>query len=111
MNTLEYLDAAKRALGVDSDYALAKRLNMRPSSISNYRSGRSSMDDDVCAKVAAAIGTHPGLVMLDMHKERAKTPAERSIWQEIYKGFLKLLPHARRGAGAERRRLPRVATA
>ena len=109
MNTIEYLDAAKRALGVESDYALAKKLQMRASSISNYRAGRSHMDDEVAGKVAAVLGTHPGLVILDMHRERAKSPAEKSLWGEIYKGFLTLLPHAKFG-GVERRALPRVAT-
>lgn len=111
MNTFEYLDAVKKRLGVDSDYAVAKALEIRHSTISGYRSRGGQMDDEVAAKVAAVLGLHPGLVVLDMHKERAKTPEERTIWQEIYKGFLTLLPHARRGEGRERRRLPRVATA
>lgn len=95
MNTIEYLDAAKSRLGIESDYALAKVMKMRASTISNYRSGRSQMDDDIAARVAQILGMHPGLVMLDMHRERAKTPAEQSIWQEIYKGFRTLLPHAK----------------
>lgn len=111
MNTLEYLDAAKKRLGIDSDYALAKALKVRTSTISNYRSRRSEMDDEIAAKVAGLLEVHPGLVILDIRRERAKTPAEQSIWQEIYKGFRTLLPHARRGEGRERRRLPRVATA
>lgn len=108
MNTVEYLDAAKRAVSVESDYALAKQLGVRTSTISNYRSGRSQMDDEMATKVAAAIGVHPGLVILDMHRERAKTPAERSVWSEIYKGFLTLLPRAK-FVGPERRSLPRRA--
>lgn len=95
MNTIEYLDAAKSRLGIESDYALAKVMKMRASTISNYRSGRSQMDDDIAARVAQILGMHPGLVMLDMHRARAKTPAEQSIWQEIYKGFRTLLPHAK----------------
>lgn len=110
MNTLEYLDAVKKRIGKDSDYAVAKALNLRTSTISGYRNRGGQMDDEIAAKVAAILGIHPGLVVLDMHRERAKTPAEASIWQEIYKGFLTLLPHARSG-GEERRRFPRVATA
>jgi transcriptional regulator with XRE-family HTH domain len=110
MNTLEYLDAAKKRLGIESDYALAKAMKVRPSTISNYRARRSEMDDEIAAKVAGILGVHPGFVMLDIHRERAKTPEERSIWADIYKGFQTLLPHARSG-GEERRRLPRVATA
>lgn len=111
MNTLEYLDAIKKRIGKDSDYAVAKALGMSESTIHGYRKRGGQMDDEIAAKVAALLGLHPGLVVLDMHRERAKTPEERTIWQEIYKGFLTLLPHARSGGGAERRRLPRVATA
>lgn len=95
MNTIEYLDAAKARLGIESDYALAKKLGMRASTISNYRAGRGQMDDEIATKVAVAAGIHPGIVMLDMHRARAKTPAEQSIWQEIFEGFLTLLPRAK----------------
>jgi hypothetical protein len=108
MNTLEYLDAVKKRLGVESDYAVAKALKMRPSTIAGYRARGGQMDDEIAAKVAQVLGVHPGLVVLDMHRERARTPAEQSIWQEIYKGFLTLLPHAK--FGGERRALPRVVT-
>jgi hypothetical protein len=91
MNTLEYLDAVKARLGVESDYAVAKALKMRPSTISGYRARGGQMDDEICMKVAEILGMHPGLVMLDMHRERAKTPQERSAWQEIFSGFLRLL--------------------
>lgn len=99
MNTLEYIDAVKAHLGKDSDYAVAKALNIRCSTISGYRARGGQMDDDVAAKVAELLGMHPGLVMLDMHRERAKTPAERSIWEEIFKGFRTLLPRANFGQG------------
>ncbi|RFP36145.1 hypothetical protein [Duganella sp. BJB476] len=99
MNTLEYLDAAKAKLGIESDYALAKKLNLRASTIAGYRARGGQMDDDVATRLAEILGVHPGLVMLDMHRARAKTPAEQSIWQEIYKGFLSLLPHAKTGKG------------
>lgn len=97
MNTIEYLDAAKARLGIESDYALAKALGMRASTISNYRAGRGQMDDEIASKVAAAAGIHPGIVMLDMHRARAKTEKEASIWQEIFEGFHVLLLHAKSG--------------
>lgn len=111
MNTIEYLDAIKARIGKTSDYAVAKALGINESTIAGYRKRGGQMDDEIAAKAAAILDLHPGLVVLDMHRERAKTPAEVSIWQEIYRGFLTLLPHARSGGGADRRRLPRVATA
>lgn len=97
MNTNEYLDKAKEAARLPSDYALAKELGIRSSAISNYRSGRSHFDDVISAKIASLIGIHAGLVMLDMHRQRANTPEEAVVWQEIFKGFLKLLPRAKSG--------------
>ena len=95
MDTLQYLDAAKVRLGIESDYALAKALGIRASTIAGYKSRGGQMDDEIATKVAAAAGIHPGIVMLDMHRARAKTPAEQSIWQEIFEGFLTLLPRAK----------------
>lgn len=100
MNTLEYLDAVKKRLGIESDYAVAKTLKLRASTISGYRMRGGQMDDEIAAKVGGVLGIHPGLVVLDMHRERAKTPAEQSIWQDIYQGFRTLLPHAKIGFGA-----------
>lgn len=95
MDTLQYLDAAKVRLGIESDYALAKALGIRASTIAGYKTRGGQMDDDVAGRVAAILDVHPGLVMLDMHRARAKSPVEASIWQEIYKGFRTLLPHAK----------------
>lgn len=97
MNTSEYLDAVKRKLGVESDYAVAKALSVRQSTLSGYRARNGQMDDEIAAKVAAILGIHPGLVILDMHRARAKTPAEASIWMDIYQGFHVLLLHAKSG--------------
>lgn len=108
MNTLEYIDAIKKRIGKDSDYAVAKVLEIRESTIAGYRKRGGQMDDEIATRVAALLHLHPGLVMLDMHRARAKTPAEINIWQEIYKGFRTLLPHAK-FAGVDNRRLPRQA--
>ncbi|MBV6324377.1 hypothetical protein [Duganella violaceipulchra] len=99
MNTQEYLDAVKNRLGIDSDYALAKRLGIRQSTLSGYRARNGQMDDEIAAKVADLLGIHPGLVMLDMHRARAKTPVEASIWQDIYAGFRAPSLHAKSSLG------------
>lgn len=99
MNTLEYLDAVRTRIGKESDYAVAKALQMRASTISGYRTRGGQMDDEIATKVADLLDIHPGLVILDMHLERARTPGEASIWREIYEGFRTLLPHAKTGPG------------
>ncbi len=104
MNTQEYLAALRLKLGVTTDYALAKALGVSKQAAGRWSKGLSGFDDETAQRVAAILGMHPGLVMLDMHRERAKTPSEQSLWSEIYKGFLSLLPHAK---FVERRLLPR----
>lgn len=96
MNTQEYLQAAKDCLGISSDYALAQRLNVTRSYMSKLQLGKSNMSDDLAQQIAAILKIHPGIVMLDMHRERAATPEQASIWNEIAKGFLTLLLPAKR---------------
>lgn len=95
MNTVEYLQQAKKALKIESDYALAKSLGITRSNISSLINGKTTMSDETACKVAAIIGKHAGLVMLDMHRERAATPEQASIWNEIARGFLSLLMPAK----------------
>ena len=83
MNTLEYLDAVKRSMGIESDYAVAKALNMRTSTISGYRARGGQMDDEICVKVARILGIHPARVMLDMHRERSKSPEVVAAWSAV----------------------------
>lgn len=55
------------------------------------------MSDETCLKVAAILKIHAGLVMIDMHRERASTPEQVNIWKDISRGFLLLLMPAKRG--------------
>jgi plasmid maintenance system antidote protein VapI len=87
MNTIQYLDAVKATLDVTSDYALAKALDVSKQAVSRYYNKGGHFDDDVARKVASILGKHPGLVMLDMHRERAQTPETEALWKEIFEGF------------------------
>lgn len=103
MSTLDYLDEAKARLGLPSDYALSKALGLTTSAISNYRKGRSRIDDDVALKLAALTGRDPLEVIAAANMERAKTPEMAAIWkglmEKISKSFDALMP----------RRSPRLA--
>lgn len=95
MNTVEYLQQAKKALNIESDYALAKALGVTRSGMSAHMSGKTTMSDQTACRVAAIIGKHAGLVMLDMQRERASTPEQANIWSEVARGFLSLLMPAK----------------
>jgi transcriptional regulator with XRE-family HTH domain len=99
MNTKDYIEAAKQRLDLPSDYALAKVLGVAKQTVSNYQNGKTQLDEPIARRVAEILGIHPGLVLLDMQRERAKTPEDKSLWQEIYKGFLSLSLLAKSGGG------------
>jgi transcriptional regulator with XRE-family HTH domain len=93
--TIEFLDAVKEKLGIESDYGLAKRLGFSLSTVSNYRTGRRILDDDAALIVAQALDVHPFNVIAAVNAERAKTPEMRARWMGLVEGFLSLLPHAK----------------
>lgn len=97
MTTIEYLDAVKKALNITSDYALAKALGISKQAVSRYYSKGGGFDDDVARKVASYLGLNAGLVMLDMHQQRAQSPETAALWKEIYKGFRTLSRRAKTG--------------
>jgi transcriptional regulator with XRE-family HTH domain len=99
MTSQEYLAAVRAKLNITSDYALAKALGVTKQAAGRWSRGLNGFDDDVARRVAEILDIHPGLVMLDIHRERAQTAETKALWQEIFAGFRKLLPHANSGAG------------
>lgn len=99
MSTLHYLSAVKKRLSIESDYALAKALKIRHSTICGYRAGKSRMDDDVALKIADILGLNPLEVIAAANAERAKSDEMRTVWlglMEKMQGFLALSLHANR---------------
>lgn len=82
----ELLDQVKANSGIQSDYRLAKTLNLTINTISNYRHGRSRPDDLVLSKLAE-LGGIPAdqveLLAVTLQAERATTDEARALWQRI----------------------------
>jgi transcriptional regulator with XRE-family HTH domain len=95
MNTPEYLAACKTELGIESDYALASRLGITRSAVSQLQNGKAILGDDVALSVAEILGINPFKVIADANAERAKTPEMRSRWlglaQKLQASFESLL--------------------
>lgn len=95
MNTLEYLDACKKRLGITSEYALAKALNIGQPALIGYRAGRTTFNDDTALSVAEILGINPLQVIATANAERAKTPEQRARWsgvmEKISASFIDLL--------------------
>jgi hypothetical protein len=81
--TSQYLDALKERLNVTSDYALAKHLGIRQSTISSYRHRGSHFGEDLSIRVAEILEIDPGEVLAAMAAERTKCPAARKAWARL----------------------------
>lgn len=82
----EFLDQVKLNSGIESDYRLAKTLNLTLNTMSNYRHGRSRPDDLVLSKLAE-LGNIPAeqveLLAVSLQAERASTDEARAMWHRI----------------------------
>lgn len=81
----QVLDKAKKVQKVPSDYKLALTLGIGESALANYRHGRSMPDEKACAKLAAAIGEKPDLLMVEMQAQRTKDAQARAMWENLAK--------------------------
>ncbi|WP_186113239.1 helix-turn-helix transcriptional regulator [Burkholderia gladioli] len=87
--TIEWLDAAKARLDLQSDYAAAKALGVTRSTISGYRTGRSVFDEKTCIRVAEILGIDPLEVIASARVESAKDAETRGVWMHALEIFSK----------------------
>ncbi len=85
--TNRYLNALARKLGGVSDYRLSKVLGTSTSGISNYRMGRSTLDNTTAAKAAELLGLNPLEVIAAIEMDRAKTDETKQFWTAQAKKF------------------------
>ncbi|HEX7890309.1 MAG TPA: helix-turn-helix domain-containing protein [Ramlibacter sp.] len=78
MKAAEWIDRLKDARGWESDYRAAKELGLSRNTISNYRSGTRTLDDETAVKVAEALEVEPEIIILDQHAERTNSEPARA---------------------------------
>lgn len=83
MNTINYIEAAKRKLGITSDYAIAKELGMSKAAFSRYKTGGRVIDDYTAAKLAEVLGIEPIEVIAAANAEREKDSAKVAFWRRL----------------------------
>jgi hypothetical protein len=86
LNTVQLLDLAKSRHDC-SDYKLSFLLEVVPSAVKNYRSGRSHPDDRVVRKLAELTDLDAGQIAIWMQAERARDAESRELWTEIARRF------------------------
>ncbi|WP_313818889.1 hypothetical protein [Cupriavidus sp.] len=95
MKPLEYLDAAKSALDIESDYALAKHLGVTKGAISAIRQGKAGIGEELAISIADILHIDAFEIVAAASFERAKSERARALWasvqQRISSGFEDLL--------------------
>ncbi|WP_297574461.1 hypothetical protein [uncultured Deefgea sp.] len=89
--TQTLMQKCKAALGIESDYALAKALETSTAAVSHYRTGKRQMDNWCACKVATILGMNPMEVIAISELEREKNEAKRNFWQNFYNEHFKKL--------------------
>src|SRR4051812_2538193 len=83
MKASDWIDRVKKARGWDSDYRVAKELEIHRATVSGYRTKTPTLDDDVAVKIAAALGEKPDAILVDQMAERTKNPEAKAAWLQI----------------------------
>ena len=86
-NTLDFIADIKAIHGVESDYAVAKLLNVGKNTISNYRNHKSGLSDEMALRVAHLLDLDDAYVMACIHAERSRRDDEKQVWQKIAEHF------------------------
>lgn len=82
MNTLELIEQTKTKLGIESDYALAKKLEIPDARISDYRHGKRAPDNYAIAKFAKALEIDPWSLVKELEAQTEKNPAKKEFWSK-----------------------------
>lgn len=83
MTPSEYLDACKAKIAIQSDYELAKRLEIPNANIPPMRRGERAIPIDVMFKIAITLELDPSKVVADLESQREKNERRRGFWHSF----------------------------
>lgn len=83
MKPSAYLDAVKAQLNIQSDYELAKRLEVGRGRIVEMRTGTRPVPIDVAFKIAITLQLDPSQVIADLEEQREKNAKRRDFWRSF----------------------------
>lgn len=79
----ELLDRAKNRAAIDTDYRLAKVLQINQSAIWNYRHGKNLPNEKVIDSLCALSGDDPDVIAAQIQSERSQDAAAKGLWLRI----------------------------
>jgi hypothetical protein len=80
---LELLDAARTNSQIQSDYRLAKILEVTANTVGNWRHGRAKPDDLSCVRLAELAGLDPIYVLSCVQSARATSHDVKTLWASM----------------------------
>lgn len=83
MKPSAYLDAVKAQLNIQSDYELAKRLEVGNGRIVMIRNGERPIPLAMAFKIAITLQLDPAQVIADLEEQREKNEKRRDFWRSF----------------------------
>lgn len=83
MKPSAYLDAIKAQMNIESDYELAKRLEVGRGRIVEMRKGSRPVPLDIAFKIAITLELDPAHVVADLEEQREKNEKRRGFWRSF----------------------------
>ena len=83
MDISKVLDDAKKVMRIESDYELAKRLEINKANLTHYRKGNRIPDAYACARLADVLGIDPLALLAQIEAETEKNEARRNYWRAL----------------------------
>ena len=83
MTPSKYLDQLKAKIGVESDYALAKTLEIPNGYVAEFRTGRRGLSPYLCTRIAIGLGIDPTHVIADIEEQREKNAKRKEFWRSL----------------------------
>lgn len=83
MDISKVLDDAKAELGIDTDYKLAKYLELSNGYIAEWRRGKRVPDAYACMRLADALKIDPIQLLAQIEAETEKNEARRNYWRAL----------------------------
>lgn len=81
--SIDYLDLTKAKLGIESDYALAKRLELSKGAISTIRLQKGFIGEDTAIKIALILRIDPVEILAATAAERTKNAMAKTVWRDL----------------------------
>ncbi|ELN3181462.1 regulator [Vibrio cholerae] len=87
MYTNNLIDAYKSHMNFVQYKQVAHQLGLSPQMLADIRNGRAHLKENLALIIADEIGEDKEKVLIGLAADRAKSPEEQAIWQQIAKKY------------------------